>query len=173
MSSESVVKDIYDGTASFGRFMSVFSAVLMTIICSAFIYVGAKAALNKHVMLKTIAKIKASKCVVSSNVRSSAESIIRYSCNFSLEYNIDGIDYTTDVSNQYENQSYEVGDSINIYYYPGSPGSNIRTNAPLSKGLGMGLVVLSVFIIVLAWVWVVLARKFKVVAAAQGIRALI
>lgn len=159
-----IASQSYNGIASFGKIVAVIGAVITTIICIIVIIFGLITIFDKNPKQATQATITSVICydMYEQNTH-------KYICSLHLNYMVNGQAYTAVLDNQKLNQLYTVGQTITIYYDPRNPDRNIQISAPLSKNSARLMIYIAVGVMLLSWGWVWLTRRYKFLAAVQGV----
>ena len=161
----SVGSEIYSGAASFGTVWALIGAVFATIIGTAMIGFGIYILIHKSTREAFPATVMYINGPNGPPCQKTQDNPVQYSCTVTVKYSnwpkpID-INYTG-------NELYYVGEQITIYAKKGDP-----NDVTLSKGTppstGWMLIILAVIIIIGSWFWYWAARRWKFVAAAQGV----
>lgn len=156
--------DIYDSTASFGRFWALVGAIIASLIGLGLfiggIYILVKKPDSDKVGVKgTIVKVNGNdsgQCAVSDVVI----------CGLTVQYEYEGKSYTKNF-NYSGKVAYYVGLDIDVYIPKGKP-LDASLELPIQNWMGTLMIVISLFLVGGAWFWYWAARKWKAVAAAEG-----
>jgi len=158
--------EIYSGAASFGIAWALIGAIFATIIGIGMIVGGIYILIHKDKLIDiqaTITQINGG----SGPCSKITDNPIQYSCSITLEYKYNGITYTG-VQNYTGNANYYIGEVITIRINPNNP-NDISLNNPIPKWIGWILIVFALLIIIGSWFWYWASRKWKFVAAAEGV----
>lgn len=153
----SVSNDVYSGLSTYGRFSSIMGLVVVGLIGLVLILIGAIILRHKSRHTKSvIANIQSANCTTSNKSTS---------CTLNVQYTVDSKSYTATVTTN--NNVYYMSDSkVEIYYNPSNPSD--ATFRPMSKGLGIGLIVGGLVLILLGGLNVYFTMKSKTYAAIEG-----
>jgi len=160
--SSSIASEIYSGTAEFGKIWALISAVIATIISIIMIIIGIYILTLKSKDTKvsaTIIKINNS----TTNVCDEKD----FNCTITISYIYNNRQQTRNINKPKQNQVYKVGDSIDVYIDDKSSVATQKDVPP--KMMGFVLLITSVIILVSSWFWYWASKKYKPVAAAEGI----
>lgn len=161
----SVVSSLYSGAAEYGRAVSWIGAFLGTLIALVFIGIGIYL-LTRHQpeLLKVTATIQPnSSCTFNSSNQ-------KYSCSLNLNYVVNGTTYTNQ-SITTTTINYQPGDTIPITVNAANP-QLIASSSPV-RWIGLILLLIGLFVLIVSWVGVWLARHSKFYAASTGINSAI
>jgi hypothetical protein len=161
----SLGSEIYSGAASFGTIWSLIGAIFATVIGTIMIALGIYLLVRKHNRDSFPATVLYVNGPGGPPCQKTQDNPVQYSCKITVKYsgwpNPIDINYTGE-------QVYYVGEQVTIYVKKGSP-----SDATLSKGVpnwtGWLLIGSAIFIIGGSWFWYWAARKWKFVAAAEGV----
>ena len=158
--------DIYEGTASFGVFYALISAVIGTLVGVVMLGIGIWMVSRKK-RTESITKGKITQIDRSSTGQ--CEKIggsNNYSCEIQVSFDYSGKSYEKFA--QYTgNIMYKIGQVIDVYVIDGNP-DNIDLQKSEPKWIGWVLIGLGVFFAVAGWFWYWASRRWKIVAAAEG-----
>jgi hypothetical protein len=157
-----VAQNAYDATASFGVFMAFLQALGGTLFGTVAIVLGVWLIRMKEAYEgKTTATVTASKC----ETRNGATT-----CLINYEYEVNGKKYS---QKDYKIQgTYVIGNKLNTVYDLNNP-ENHKVDYYSFKIVGWIVVAIGISIIVGAWIWFIIARTFKVAAAATGVGTIV
>jgi hypothetical protein len=93
--------------------------------------------------------------------------VIDKSCTGTIEFSVNGKDYkklhqTKDVVTN--------GENVKLYYNPNNPNDFVTDTS--SYYIGLIIIIVSVCVIVIMWIWTILSFIYKPVAAASGVGAI-
>lgn len=163
-----VGKDIYDSTASFGRIWALMGAIFATIIGLGMIALGIYLVVRKpdrdmvHGRITKINGLDTGRCQTVQNTQNSST----FSCTITVQYVYDGQTYVADV-NYNGSTFYAVNQVIPVYVLKVNP-TSITISEPIPKWFGGVFIGVGAFLALLSWFWYWAAKKWKVVAAAEG-----
>ena len=162
----SVGSEIYSGTASFGRIMAIFSAVMATLAGLIMIPLGIYLIARKSKLTATTnATIICDDCCIPT----AEDSNITYNCTLAVEYSVDGTQYNEPITTSGQ-QNYNNVKSATVYYDPKKP-SDVSLDTDNTHTVGIIVLVVGIIIPALAWLWLYFATKYKSVAAVGGVAA--
>ena len=156
--------DLYDGAASFGRFMATVWLVIGTLIGLVLLGISLYLLLTPpKYSEEATAKVKEVKC---DRVPSGDSRGMLNDCIMKIEYTVDDKPIVKDYNSK-GSKYYTTGDNIKIRYNPDNPED--FTTAISRKTVGWILLGIGAFIMILSWVswWIV--NQFKFAAAATGV----
>lgn len=160
---QSVGSEIYEGSASFGRFWAKFSFVIAVIIGIVLIISGIYILVHKSNKIKTTGIIideLPNPCQYISDSK-------KYQCNVKVKYTVNGTTYTPTL--WYSNRTFKsVGSNIDIYYRKNDP-SNASLDGPTPKWVGIASIIIGILIPLFAYFIVYLTNRSKFAASAVGI----
>jgi hypothetical protein len=162
---ESIGDEIYSGAAGFGRIYSWISAVTGTLMAICLFIFGVYIIQHKSHLKSVDGKVTKSSYDCSTQTQDKNTST---TCKFDVKYTVDNIDYENTLSST---NVFSVGETITIWYDPNNPEQGEFN--PISKTVGIVLIVSSIFVIVSVWLWVWLAQRYKFAAAGMGTAAVI
>jgi hypothetical protein len=156
--------DLYDGAATFGRFMATVWLVIGTIIGLVLLGISLYLLLTPPKYSEhTTAKVIEAKCdrVSTGDSRGSANN-----CNMKIEYTVDDKKIVQDHSVFQSSTYYSVGSELKIRYNPDNPED--FTTAVSRKTVGWILLAIGLVVMVISWVswWIV--TSFKFASASMG-----
>jgi hypothetical protein len=160
----SMFSEIYNDTASFGKFMAIISAILATVIGIVLIVAGV--AEIRHVPIYT--QVVNATIVNSPSCTSQVNGNL-YSCMLTLKYTVNNVVYTSNLTTE-SSQPYMQNGSIQIYYNPKNP-HQISQGSDNPK-FGWWIIGLAVIIISVAWLMVWMVYKYKFAAAGSAVYAI-
>ena len=156
-------QEIYDGSASFGIFMSKISLVVGCIIGICLIITGLTFLFNKNDYSKVTGIVKSVDCEPTFDVTNSPNT--KYKCNISAEINLHGQDeYTSLVSTKV----YKVGESIILYFDPNSEGVTFDI-MPDKKTQGFIFLFIGIVLILGVIFNYYIVNRYKFAASASGV----
>lgn len=161
--SKSVTNTLYTNAAQLGRFWVIVRAIFTTVIGIIVIIIGVIVLIQHYSKKETIGIVlEPSSCVT--EVSANNDEKVKL-CNTKVEYEVDGENYVTEIPTG--TSSFEKDDdNIQIWYHPGKPDKPEYERNP--EWIGWVLILISVLIIIGAWFWVWLTRKYQLLAAAEG-----
>ena len=152
----SALTTIYKGSASFGRFTSMFMAVIVTIICIIIVIAGIKSNRDITKYSKT-----SDATIIDKNC--SMQNICDYTINYIDENNqLVNTKLTTSVNNMNTNSI------VNISYNP-TDKQMVKLTSENKKGSILGLILICTIVSGGFWFWVWVTRKYEFAASASGI----
>jgi hypothetical protein len=157
-------QEIYDSTASFGRIWALLSAILGTIFGLVMVIAGIYFLVKKpdrYAVDGKVLKINGNEkgvCPLAGNM---------YNCNMTIQYTYKDELYNTDIYYNAPRQ-YNVGDTISVYVLTSNP-KDIVVGEPVPRWFGGLLLVFGLIFIAAGWFWYWASRKWKPVAAAEGV----
>jgi len=151
-----IAKTVYEGSASYGRFIAMIFAVIATVIGIGLVLFGIT--YNKSVLRysnTSVATINSKSCNMNE----------KKSCNYTLSF-VDNTGQTvnTTYSSVYE---FEINSKIDIVYDP-SDKNTIRLKSDNTKTNGYMMIGVGIAIPLFAWFWVWVTRKYEFAASASG-----
>jgi len=158
-------QEVYEGTASLGRFMAWVGLVVGGFISLILIVIGLVILIKKdNHSAKTVAKVKAAECKANTDNRGATT----ISCQLTITYNVDGKEYEKQMSTTGKMVNKE--DTMEIRYDPSNPDNFTDSNRKVVGWilLCIGLIILGVSI----FQWYV-ATRYKMGAAAHGVGAFV
>ena len=164
--SKGLGSQIYGGAAGFGRFYAVFSAIIATLLGIVSIAAGIWLLLKKQTYThSTVATVNSVQCTTERT--GGHNSSTTYNCSLNVTYKVDGKTYhrTLAVDSSID---YEGLKTVKIYYNPHDPSDAEVEQFPY-KILGSVALGFGVLIMLGAWFWVWVTRRYKFAAAATGI----
>ena len=157
---DNIATSIYQGSASYGRFMAIVGAVIATIL--SMILIGGGFYFNKSVSnysKNTSGTIIGKSC-------SPATKDSKPSCTYTVTYNdengtkIENVTFTSQTDMPLQSQVLISYDPLNK--------TDIRLTSDNTKSVGYGMMFFGFLIIVFAWGWVWITRKYEFAASASG-----
>lgn len=157
---DNIANSIYQGSASYGRFMAILSAVIATIL--SVILIGMGIAYNRSVSdysKSTFGTIVGKNCSVSTKQNQGT-------CTYTVTYNdelgnkIDNVTFSTQTDMPIQSQ-------VLISYNPTNK-TNIRLTNDNTTSIGYGMIFVGCLIVLFAWGWVWITRKYEFAASASG-----
>lgn len=155
---------VYDRAASFGKVMANIGAVVMTIVYIIVVVYGIRVIRDKNPKLSTDGTITSVDCNQAIYDRNN----MGYSCSFTIDFTANGKAYTINISNQREDHTYSVGQTIKVYYNPTNP-TDATLDAPLDKNGAKLMIGVATGLLLLCWLWVWAVHRFQFLAAMQGV----
>lgn len=152
---------IYQGSASYGRFIALISAVFATILSIILIIFGFKHNASVSNYSKT-----ASGTIISKNCPLNSKNN-QGSCSYTVNYNdengikIENVTFSTQ-------SDIELNSQVIISYNPSNK-KEIRLTSDNTKVLGYGMIFIGFLIVLFAWGWVWITRKYEFAAATSGV----
>lgn len=160
---------IYSGVSTVGRTWALVVAIIVTFISTIFIILGivllVKKSKYKNKITGTI--IDNVKCIPTYHDNNGVQSTTFNCLNINVEYYIDNKKYINKI-NISSNNEHKKNGKIEFYYNPDDP-NDINYLSDSYKSLG--IILLTIFIIILLIVWINywLTKKYKFLAATEGI----
>jgi len=149
---------IYDGAASFGRFMSIVSLVIGSIIAIVLLVIGFYLLFTKTKYTgETDGKVTSVNCSTQAGKGSS--------CSAVVEYTVKNITYKTTLNTS--GSLYE-GQIFKMVYIPEEP-AKAQVKGISRKVIGGILIGVAVFVFGLAFLHYYIVNRFKFAAAASGV----
>lgn len=151
--------EIYSGASSFGLVYSLIGAIIGTIVSVIMIIGGIYMLFKKVNTVPVSAKIVGVNCVQGQNdIRN---------CNINVTYT-----YNNKVENKYIQYSgnviYTNNQELTVYVNKDND-SEVYIEQPSPKTIGSMLITFGLFILIGVWIWYWLTKKYKFLAAAQGV----
>lgn len=157
------MSNIYDNLASFGRARAWVIAIIGTVLGVFMLISGVKKYNEKTIYTgETTGTIAQSKCV---EHKINKETL--YRCHDIVNYTVNGQQYQVNIITD-DNKPKLQGETMTIAYDPTNP-QNAQQKGVSNKQVGGFTVVASLFIIGMAWLFVLLSRRYKIVAGAEGV----
>ena len=157
---DNIANSIYQGSASYGRFMAIVSAVIATIL--SLILIGIGVAYNRS---------------VSNYSKNTSGTIVGKSCSPSTKQNQGSCTYTVSYSdengNKIDNATFStqsdmpLESQVLISYDPTNK-TDIRLTKDNTTTIGYGMIFGGILIVLFAWGWVWITRKYEFAASASG-----
>jgi len=160
--SSSLGSEIYNDTADFGKLWVLISAIIGSIIAIVMIIIGIYILASKNNNTKISATI--------TKINNDATGICDtkdLNCTITVSYIYNNIEQTKNISKPNSVQVYKVGDTIDVYVNNNGSVSGDQNTPP--KIMGGVLIIIALIILASSWFWYWASKKYKVVAAAQGI----
>ena len=153
-------KSIYQGSASYGRFMAIVSAVIATILSIILIIFGFKynSSVSDYSQTASATIVGKSCSPNSKNNQGSCTYTVTYTDNNGQK--IENVTFSTQTDMPLQSQ-------IIISYSPSNK-KEIRLTSDNTKGIGYGMIFVGFLIILFAWGWVWITRKYEFAASASG-----
>jgi anionic cell wall polymer biosynthesis LytR-Cps2A-Psr (LCP) family protein len=160
-----VGEDVYDGAATFGRFMAWIGLIICAIIAIILIIVGVYLLTHPG---KYTAKTKG--IVTKSDCRAFTErnGSHNMSCDVTAEYEVEGTQLETRVLLTGESNETRPGQAMELVYDPRNP-QDAKKKLLSRATIGWILIGIAIFIVVAAAVHLYLVKRFKFAAAASGV----
>lgn len=157
-----VASAIYKGSASYGRFVAVVSAIVATLIGLAIIVMG----VNHNISVSkrsssSMATVKSKNCSNSSS-NSSNTNLCEYTVNYT-DGNVEINNVTFSTTNDYI-----LNSIIPISYDPNNK-RDIIPSKDNKVSTGYGMIAFGILLILLAWAWVWVTRTYEFAASSSGI----
>jgi hypothetical protein len=156
----SIVNSIYKGSASYGRFIAIITAVIVTLISLILVFFGVKYVNSVDLYNKiSLATITGKNCNTGTKNNQS-------SCTYTLTYSDENgrkIENVTITSNS----DMPLNSQVSVSYDP-SNNSEVRLTSENKKSTGYGMIFFAFIILVLAWGWVWITRNYEFAASASG-----
>jgi hypothetical protein len=150
----SAVSTIYKGSASFGRFMAKFWAIVITILSVFIVFSGINfiRSVSKY-SKKSTGKVESKMC---------KSGICEYVISYIDENNKP---ITAKISSS---MLIELNTQVEISYIPSDP-TKIRFTSENTESSGYFLIFLGIFLTIGVWFWVWVTKKYEFAASASGI----
>lgn len=162
--SKSVMGTVYTNAAQVGRFWVIFRAIVTTLVGIIAIVIGVYVLIQHYTKKETTGIVlEPSSCLTDVDVNNGKK--VRL-CNTKVEYEVDGENYVREIptgTSTFEKD----GDNIQIWYHPDKPGKPEYERIP--EWVGWVIILITVLVIIGAWFWVWLTRKYQLIAAAEGV----
>lgn len=168
-SKPSLGENIYEGAASYGRFMSTLGLILSIIIGIVLIYFGVKFELSPNVYTEsTMAQITKAQC----NQSIDKDNNVNYTCTLNITYTTKATPTTpaqtlNRMISVTSRTIYQTGGVIQVQYNPDNP-QDVRSSSLSKHQTGWILIGIAIFIIIGAIIWYYIAHRYKFAAAAGG-----
>lgn len=159
--------EIYSGAVEFGRIRSIMGVIIGTIIGIACI-IGGIALIIKKIKLNSSIMgtiVNDPSCRESTDKNSD----FMYNCNNILvNYTLNNTKYVLKNAIIDSRIKYKKGDKIKVYYQSNKPsnGSLLSDNTHVA---GWFIFIIGVLILAGSWFWLIMAMRYKFVAAAEGV----
>ena len=157
---DNIATSIYQGSASYGRFMAIVSAVIATIL--SLILIGMGVAYNRS---------------VSNYSKNTSGTIVGKSCSPSTKQNQGSctytVTYTDENGSKIENVTFStqadmpLQSQVLISYDPANK-TDVRLTSDNTRSVGYGMIFFGFLIVLFAWGWVWITRKYEFAASASG-----
>lgn len=151
-----ILSKIYEGSAAYGRFIAIFTAIIATMVAIFMIVSGYK--FNMSVNKRSY---NASAKVISKNC---SEKTL---CTYTVRY-IDTMGQNVENVSFVNNEKIELNSNINISYDPNNK-TDIILETENTKSSGYSLMAFALIILLFAWGWVWVTRKYEFAASTTGI----
>lgn len=166
--SPGLIEDVYSGAASYGIFRALISAIGATVIGGLLIGLGVYIVKmpQKTSIQATITQINGATGPTAICSSSIVNKSVTYSCQLTVQYTYQGQQYTQGLSYN-GSMLYSVGQAITIYITSDNP-KEVSLSQTVSSTLGWVLIVFGALVIGGGWLMFWAAKKWKIVAAAEG-----
>ncbi len=156
-----VASAIYKGSASYGRFIAIVTAIIATLIGIALVVMGI--AYNVAVSKRTLV---ATGTVISKNCSNGSSNNKSNVCDYTVEYK----DENGNVNNATLSTTgeYILNSTMSISYGKEDK-KDIVLTSDNNKSIGYGMIVFGIIITLLAWGWVWVTRTYEFAASTSGI----
>lgn len=153
----SVAKSIYKGSASFGRFMAMFWAVIVTLVCIVVFVYGFN-------QVQSVKKYKgvAKATILSKNCDNAGI------CTYNVKYTDEKSQNVDTTFKSVTNIDTKIVSVIDIVYDMDNK-KNVRLTEENTTGTGYLLMFGSVIVSAGYWFWVWVTRKYEFAASASGV----
>lgn len=176
-SSESLGQELYSGTASFGRMLALFSAIIGTIIGVGAIIGGVYILSKKR---DTYSKVVGKIIQINGESSGSCASTLfqgpsmddNTSCVITVVFTYNGKTYQHDI-NYNGAIDYSVGREVDLYIKNNDPNNVVVSKKEIPRFIGWILIGFALLIIFGGWFWYWATTKSKVAAAAGGVGGLL
>lgn len=157
-----VISNLYKGSVSFGRIISIFWAILATIVCIVIFYLGIKQvqSIRKYTgnSKATILSKKCNKNIDNQDVN----------CSYDITY-IDENNKKIDTKlSPMTNVEIVINTTVDIVYDVNDP-TKVRLSDENNTKSGYLMMIVSVLIALCFWAWVWFTRSSEFVASATGV----
>jgi hypothetical protein len=171
-SVKKVAKKLYKGAASLGTFetkMHTYAGYFIGFLLGLFaLFLIMR---NGKYSGKTTGTIKAINNENICKVKNPDPKNLSYSCSFNLFYTANGREQTKEFTNVTTTKQYADGQTLTIYFNPNQL-DDISLSSDSSKTLGFVLLGVAIFIIFLSWFQYYKVKKFKFLAAEEGVNTI-
>lgn len=173
-STKSIGSQLYDDSASLGRFYTTMGVVIAIIICIGLVIFGIVLIVRKNKYTKIVkGTIKTAKCtmnaVPANNNNNNNNN--RYSCTLKIDYYVNNKKYTN-IFYLNSSRSYLVGSKINVHYIPENPTESVLTiQSP--RLIGFVLIGIGILAVVGALISYYIAHRWKFAASATAVTDII
>jgi len=170
MSSEkpSLGEEIYSDASSFGKIWSLIGAVIGTIIGLGLFIFGLvfffRKKTNRDEVLASVSSINGGGTERCEKI---SDNPVNYSCLLTFNYNYKGNAYNLDYNYNGANIYYK-GQKTNIYVNVNHP-TDILLGKEAPSWTGLIFAIVGIIIIAGGWFWYWMSRRYKFLAAAQGV----
>jgi len=156
-----VASAIYKGSASYGRFIAIISAIIATLIGIALVVMGVNHNISVSKRSYTANATVISKNCSNSSSTSNNSNLCEYTINYKDENgNVNNATFST-------TNEYLLNSIIPISY--GENKSDVMPSKDNKKSTGYGMMVFGIILTLLAWGWVWVTRTYEFAASASGI----
>lgn len=161
-------EELYSDTASFGRFWALLGAIMGTLTFIALTIVGIYILTKKDDRIPINVSIKSINGSTNTCPKTS-DNPITYACTITLNpYTYNNINYPSKDVSYSGSALYYVGQNITAYLDKNDP-SIISLDKNPPKWLGWVLIGIGLVAVISGWFWYWASRKWKFLAAAQGV----
>ena len=167
---ESLVKETADDTESFGKFYTLISAIIITIISIIIISVGIGFLFKKPDRIKVQGQIISIDGDSSGSCRLTQSNPDLFRCELQIKYSYNGKEYESNIDYQGDNKYY-YNEPINIYIKE-TDYTNISLSKPITKDAAILMIILPLIFLLLAWFWYYAATKWKTVARGRALKGI-
>jgi hypothetical protein len=151
----SIASTIYQGSASYGRFVAILSAIVATIIAICLVVYGIKFNISvKKRSYNASAKIVSKSCPQ------------KTSCTYGVYY-IDNLGQTVQNVSFVSNDTIQLNSNIIISYDPNDK-TDILPEKENKTSNGYSYMLAALFILLFGWGWVWVTRKYEFAASVSG-----
>ena len=165
----SLGNEIYSGAASFGTIWALLGAISSTVIGIIMIVVGIYLLVHKNDRDSFPATILYINGPGGHPCQKVQDNPIQYACTITVKYS--GSPTPVDI-NYIGGQVYYIGEQVTIYVKKGNP-RDVTFSKGIPNWIGWILIAVAIFIMAASWFWYWASRKWKFVAAAEGVGGII
>lgn len=170
-------EDIYEGSATFGRFMAWISLIISVIIGGVLIGLGIRMLLKKKQWTNKVTGNVVNAICNTSNVTnctggkdSTCTTEPMTSCDLNIEYTVGQEEYVSRLlMEEKTNLHKRVGEKVEVFYKDSDPSIISRDGDGSKKLVGWILVGFGIGVIIIASISFYVVQKFKFAAAASGV----
>lgn len=167
---DTLIKETADDTASFGKFYTLMSAIIFTIISLGLISMGLYFLFKKPDRIKAQGQILAIDGDKNGSCRITQYNPQLFRCNLQIKYSYNQKEYETNID--YEgNNKYYYNEPITIYIKNDNY-NDVSLSEPMPKKDAILMVILPLIFLPLAWFWYYAATKWKTVARGRGLKGI-